>query len=123
MRLALFLTILLLSGYTTGLAATDETNFPFPPAAQACIDHTPSASNDPAKFIRCLDILEVAAVDRWRAMRLAAHPETKACLDRSLASADTVVPRRCFTLLDEENAAVDRNIAFARLKKMRSYSE
>jgi hypothetical protein len=81
MRLALVLTILLLSGYTTALAATDVTNVPFPPEAQACIDQPPSVSNDPDGFLRCTDIIEVASVDRWHAMYVAQHPATKDCRD------------------------------------------
>lgn len=111
MRLALALTILLLSGYTTGLAATDEMIFPFPPEAQACRDHFPSASKDPAAFLRCADILEVAAVERWQAMRIAKQPDTQACLMAPVRS------RSCDALLDKEEAAVDRDRAFARLKK------
>ena len=106
MRLALILTILLLSGYTTGLAATDVENFPFPPEAQACIDHTPSASNDPDGFLRCTDIIEVASVDRWHAMYVAQHPATKACRDNPPSPSDPSLTSLCFILIDQEDTAV-----------------
>lgn len=106
MRLALVLTILLLSGYTTGLAATDVTNVPFPPEAQACIDQTPSASNDPDGFLRCTDIIEVASVDRWHAMYIAQHPATKACRDNPPSPSDPSLTSLCFTLIDQEDTAV-----------------
>lgn len=106
MRLAIVLTILLLNGYTTGLAATDETNFPFPPEVQACIDHPPSASNDPDGALRCIDIIEAAALDRWKAMYVARHPTAKVCRDNPPLPSDHSLTSLCFTLIDEEDTAV-----------------
>jgi hypothetical protein len=105
MRLALVLTILLLSGYTTGLAATDVTNVPFPSEAQACIDQPPSVSNDPDGFLRCTDIIELASVDRWHAMYVAQHPATKACRDNPPSPSDPSLTSLCITLIDQEDTA------------------
>lgn len=106
MRLALILTILLLSAYTICLAATDVKEFPFPPEAQACIDHIPSASNDPDGFLRCTNLIEVASVDRWHAIYLAQHPATKACRDNPPSPSDPTLTSLCFTLIDQEDTAV-----------------
>ena len=106
MRLALVLTILLLSGYTTGLAATEVKNFPLAPAAQACLDAKPSASNDPEGFLRCLDIIEADAGDRWTAMYVAQHPATQACRDNPPSPSDPSLASLCRTLIDQEDTAV-----------------
>lgn len=106
MRRAFVLTILTLSGYTTALAATDVTDVPFAPEAQACIDQPPSVSNDLDGFLRCTDIIEVASVDRWHAIYIAEHPATKACRDNPPSPSDPSLASLCLTLIDQEDTAV-----------------
>jgi hypothetical protein len=106
MRLALFLALLLQSFHITAFAATDETSFPFPPDAQACIDHMPSPSNDPDGFIRCVDITEVAALERWKALYVAKHPATKVCRDNPPPPSDPSLTSRCSILIDQEDTTV-----------------
>lgn len=106
MRLALVLIILLLSDYFTSFASAEEWSFPSSPAAQACHDQMPSASKNPEGFLRCLDILEVAAPDRWKAMYMAKHPDTKACRDNPPSSSDPARISQCSTLIDQEDTAV-----------------
>jgi hypothetical protein len=106
MRLAVVLAILFLSGHGTALAATDVTDVPFTPEAQACIDQPPSVSNDPDGFLRCTDLIEVASVDRWHVRYVAEHPATKACRDNPPSPSDPSLTSLCFTLIDQEDTAV-----------------
>lgn len=106
MRLALFLALLLQSVPITAFAVTDETSYPFPPEVQACIDHRPSPSKDPDGFIRCVDISEAAALERWKALYVAKHPATKVCQDNPPLSSDPSLTSRCSTLIDQEDTAV-----------------
>ncbi|MEQ1795028.1 MAG: hypothetical protein ABL970_12650 [Nitrospira sp.] len=106
MRLALVLPILLLSDYSIALAGGEVMSFPSSPAAQACHDHFPSASKDPEGTLLCLDIVEEAAPDRWKAMYVAKHPDTKACRDNPPSSSDPARISQCSTLIDQEDTAV-----------------
>lgn len=106
MRLTFILPILLLSDYSTSFAGADVMSFPSSPAAQACHDQLPSGSKNPDGFLRCLDILEVAASDRWKAMYVEKHPDTKACRDNPPSSSDPARVSQCSTLIDQEDTAV-----------------
>lgn len=112
MHLALVLTFLLLSNDAMALSATEASNYPFPPAAQACLDHIPSASKDPQGFLQCLDIGEVAAADRWKALYEAKHPATKVCRESPPLPSDPSLTSLCFTVLDQEATA------YAHMKEM-----
>ena len=106
MRHALILTILILIVSFAGLAAADDTGIPFPPAAQARIAHLPSASNDPDGFLRCVDIMELAALDRWHAMYVVQHPTATVCRENPPLPSDLSLVSLCHTLIDQEDTAV-----------------
>ncbi|MEK7764383.1 MAG: hypothetical protein AAB433_22650 [Nitrospirota bacterium] len=106
MRPALVLSLLFLSDYSIALAGGEVMSFPSSPAAQACHEHMPSPSKDPEGFLLCLDIVEGAAPDRWKAMYVAKHPDTKACRDNPPSPSDPARVSLCFTLIDQEDTAV-----------------